>query len=113
MFDGIFDGCPQADLHIQSKGRNHDQHDGCPAGSTPLHVAVRSGRQHAITMLVDAGADRDIKDGDGKLPLDLVDDCPAQNERSKEVMKEACDARTHARTHECTHVCAHLRACRT
>ncbi|XP_050671183.1 26S proteasome non-ATPase regulatory subunit 10-like [Leptidea sinapis] len=40
-------------------------------GSTPLHLACEEDRKTVITMLVEAGADMDIKNKENKTPLDL------------------------------------------
>lgn len=41
---------------------------------TPLHEAARAGHTRLVTTLLAAGADRSIRDADGKTPLDLAAD---------------------------------------
>lgn len=51
-----------------------------PVGSTPLHLAVASGRLDVIEMLLDAGARPDVVREDGHSPLSvavMADDVPA------------------------------------
>lgn len=42
------------------------------SGSTPLHYAVLRGHQHAAFLLLHAGAEMNIQDGDGNTPLHLA-----------------------------------------
>jgi ankyrin repeat protein len=39
-----------------------------PDGSTPLHLAARFGREDAVKVLLEHGADRAARDGEGQTP---------------------------------------------
>ena len=41
-------------------------------GWTPLHDTARSGRLEVVQLLLRHGADKELKDGDGKKPVDVV-----------------------------------------
>ena len=51
-------------------------------GWTPLHHASRNGQVEVITALLAAGADKTIKDKDGKTPHDV-----AKNQDCKNALK--------------------------
>tara|TARA_B110001450_G_C17265269_1_gene337179 strand:+ start:170 stop:490 length:321 start_codon:yes stop_codon:yes gene_type:complete len=42
------------------------------SGSTPLHCALTRGHEHAVRLLVQQGADKKVKDEDGKTAADLA-----------------------------------------
>jgi len=64
---------------IQSGGEVNTQNI---CGWTPLHEASRYGHAEVITALLAAGADKTIKDKDGKTPHDL-----AKNQDCKYALK--------------------------
>lgn len=41
---------------------------------TPLHSAAQSGNVELATLLIERGADRDARLGDGRAPRDLAED---------------------------------------
>ena len=43
-------------------------------GSTPLHHAIAEGHGDAAVTLLKKGADTDVKDGEGKLAIELAPD---------------------------------------
>ncbi|KAI8774742.1 osteoclast-stimulating factor 1, partial [Biomphalaria glabrata] len=43
-------------------------------GDTPLHSAAWKGHAEAVKMLLDKGARVDLRNNDGKLPIDLTKD---------------------------------------
>ena len=59
------------DLLIQAGGEVDSQDD---RGRTPLHHASWWGRVEVITALLAAGADKTIKNEDGKTPHDVAED---------------------------------------
>jgi ankyrin repeat protein len=45
-----------------------------PDGSTPLHLAARFDRADAVEVLLERGADRGARDGEGRTPADVAGD---------------------------------------
>ena len=45
---------------------------GSPSGHTPLHEATYNGDQALVRFLLDSGADRSLRTGEGETPLDIA-----------------------------------------
>ena len=50
-------------------------------GYTPLHLAARNGRLEVVQLLLRHPADKELKDCDGKKPVEIV--CEGGNEQHK------------------------------
>ena len=64
---------------IQAGGDVNEQTE---YGSTALHAASREGHVEVITALLAAGADKTMKDEDGRTPYDV-----AKNKKCKKALK--------------------------
>jgi ankyrin repeat protein len=51
---------------------------------TPLHFACQEGHESVVKVLVESGADTHARDGEGRLPIDLIED-----DRCRGIYKEA------------------------
>jgi len=71
LFEAVFEGTVSDIRCFLERGAtvNEEQH-----GSTPLHIAVEYSKEgmEVAKLLVDRGADVNLKDSDGKTPLDLA-----------------------------------------
>jgi ankyrin repeat protein len=59
-------------------------------GYTPLHSAIQSGNAEVIRLLLAAGADINLRDGNGRTPLDLA---LAKNPMIAELLEQAAQGK--------------------
>ena len=60
-------------------------------GMTPLHYAVRSGNYDAVQVLLEAGANPNIENQDGSIPLDLGFKLPVNYDLIELLLKKGSD----------------------
>ena len=56
---------------LLAAGANKDVAD-CFFGKTTLHLAATRGRSNVVRLLLEAGADKDVKNAANQTPLDLA-----------------------------------------
>ena len=67
-------------LYLIDRGADVDLPANTKHKGTPLHWAVRAANDEAVKALLNAGADLQMKDANGKLPIDWLDQAPSEAE---------------------------------
>ncbi len=58
-------------------------------GSTPLHFAVRLGNPQVVRLLVELGASLELRDDQGRLPMDLLGPTDNRNKQLEEALAQS------------------------
>jgi len=67
-------------LYLIDRGADVDLPANTKHKGTPLHWAVRAANDEAVKALLNAGADLQMKDANGKFPIDWLDQAPLEAE---------------------------------
>ena len=83
LFDAILNDHPHVVSYLLEQGSNRDKVSSGFAGFTPLHLAAEDGQLEIAMMLMSYGANLNVMDNNGRLPIDH-----ARTEEMKQAIRD-------------------------